>query len=389
MPPPPVVIDVRTADDVRDVVHRAVQALAEGHLVALPTETVYGLAASARDAAAVDRLIQAKGRVSGHPLALAIKSEYDALDFVPDMPPLARRLARRCWPGPVTLVLDAEHPESLLGQLPESVRQAVCPHGTLGLRVPAHNLIIEVLRLSAGPLVLTSANRTGGAEPTTADEVTAQLSDHLSLVLDDGPSRYGQPSSVVRVGPGQLEILRSGVVSESSLRQLASFMVLVVCTGNTCRSPMAEVLLRSRIADQLGCGPEEVDGRGVVVASAGIAAMTGGRPTTEAVDVMAERGLDLSGHVSQPVTERLVRQADLILAMTRSHREAIAVQWPAAASRTRVLCRNGTDVADPIGGSRELYARCADQIDEQLREHVSDWDLDLPFPVGHEDMEGI
>jgi len=288
----------------------------------------------------------------------------------------------------VTLVLDADHPESLLGQLPDAVRQAVCPQGTVGLRVPALVLIVEVLRLSAGPLVLTSANRTGGPDPTTAAEVTDQLGGHLSLVLDDGQSHYGQPSSVVQVGRGKLEILRSGVVSESSLRQLASFMVLIVCTGNTCRSPMAEALLRKRIADRLGCRPEEVDERGVMVISAGVAAMTGGRPTTEAVDVMAERGLDLSGHVSQPVTERLARQADLILAMTRSHREAIAVQWPGAADRTRVLCRNGADVADPIGGSRELYARCAEQIDEQLREHVSDWDLDLPFPVGHKEQEG-
>lgn len=388
MPPSPQVIDVRTADDVRDVVHRAVQALAEGQLVAMPTETVYGVAASARDATAVDHLIEAKGRAAGHPLALAIKSEHDALDFVPDMSPLARRLARRCWPGPVTLVLDADHPESLLGQLPDAVRQAVCPQGTIGLRVPAHVLIVEVLRLSAGPLVLTSANRSGGPDPTSATDVTDQLGGQVALVLDDGQSRYGQPSSVVQVGPGKLDILRSGVVSEASLRQLASFMVLVVCTGNTCRSPMAEVLLRKRIADRLGCEPDEVDERGVIVVSAGISAMTGGRPTSEAVEVMAQRGLDLSGHESQPVTERLVRQADLILAMTRSHRDAIAAQWPAAANRTQVLCRNGADVADPIGGSRELYDRCADQIDEQLREHVSDWDLDLPFPVGHNQQEG-
>jgi protein-tyrosine phosphatase len=151
---------------------------------------------------------------------------------------------------------------------------------------------------------------------------------------------------------------------------------------------MAEVLLRNRIAERFGWRPDELEQRGVVIVSAGIAAMAGGRPTAEAVAVMAERGLDLSEHQSQPVTERLVRQADLILAMTRSHREAIAVQWPGAAERTWVLSRDGADVADPIGGSRELYARCADQIDEQLREHVSDWDFDLPFPVGLDEKEG-
>ena len=97
---------------------------------------------------------------------------------------------------------------------------------------------------------------------------------------------------------------------------------------------------------------------------------------------MGERGLDLSAHESQPVTERLVRHADVILAMTRSHRQAIGVQWPDAAERTRVLCRNGNDIADPIGGSKELYARCADQIASQLDEHVAEWDLEPPYPLG-------
>ena len=118
---PPVVIDIRSAEDSRDVVHRAVQALAEGKLVALPTETVYGLAASALDASAVARLLETKGRSQGKALTLAIKSADDVLDYVPNLSPLGRRLARRCWPGPVTIVSDNCHPESLIRRLPESV----------------------------------------------------------------------------------------------------------------------------------------------------------------------------------------------------------------------------------------------------------------------------
>jgi len=375
---PPVVIDVKTAEDSRDVVHRAVQALAEGSLVAFPTETVYGLAASARDDQAVTRLIEAKGRRPDHPLTLAVKSADDSLDYVPDMPPLGRRLARRCWPGPVTLVLDDAHPEGLIGRLPEPVQRAISPHGTVGLRVPAHPLILDVLRLLAGPLVLTSANRSGQPDSVTAGEVVASLAEHVQLVLDDGRSQFGQPSSVVRVGEKSLRILRPGVVSASNINSLASFMVLVVCTGNTCRSPMAEVLLRKRIADKLRCRIDEVEDYGVIVNSAGIAAIAGGRPSAEAVRVMADRGLDLSKHKSQPVSDRLVRHADVILAMTRSHREAIVIQWPDAAPRTRTFCRSGDDVTDPIGGNAELYTRCANQIDAQLADYVRQWDLEVP-----------
>jgi protein-tyrosine phosphatase len=364
---PPIVIDVRNAEDARDVVHRAVQALAEGQLVALPTETVYGLAASACRADAVEQLIRAKGRPARQPLALAIKSADEATDFVPDMSPLARRLARRCWPGPVTLVVDNQHREGLTQQLPREVRQAVAPNGTIGLRVPANEMSQAVLRMMSGPIVLTSANRSGQVEAVTAEEVVQAMGNDVALVLDDGPCRYGQPSSVVRVKDNRLEVLREGVVAESTLRRLAGIMVLLVCTGNTCRSPMAELLMRDALANYLKCKRDELENRGVVVMSAGIAAAPGCPPTSEAVQVMRERGLDLSPHEAQPLTDQLVRQADLILTMTQSHLLSIVERWPHAADRTHLLLPEQGDVADPIGQTVGAYRNCAAQIAEGVK----------------------
>ena len=260
LPMPPIVIDIRNAEDARDVVHRAVQALAEGQLIALPTETVYGLAASACRADAVERLLKVKGRGPAQPLTLAIKSAEEAPDFVPDMSPLARRLARRCWPGPVTLVVDHLHKEGLTKQLPRAVRDVVVPNGSIGLRVPANDMSQAVLRMLSGPIVLSSANRTGGPDACTAQEVVAALDGDVALVLDDGPCRYGQPSSVVKVTNNQFKILREGVVGEATLRRLAGVVVLFVCTGNTCRSPMAELLMQQSLAKCLGCSLEELGG---------------------------------------------------------------------------------------------------------------------------------
>ena len=179
----PLVIDVRNAEDPRDVVHRAVQAISEGGLVAFPTETVYGLAARALDTSAVGRLLDIKGRPANNPLALAIRGSDELSDYVPDASPLARRLARRCWPGPVTLVLDDSHPESLIWQLPSAVQRAVSPDKTVGLRVPGHSLILDVLRMIAGPVVLTSANRSGEPEASSAAEIVATFGDEVALVL--------------------------------------------------------------------------------------------------------------------------------------------------------------------------------------------------------------
>ncbi|HQU42896.1 MAG: hypothetical protein B7Z73_02595 [Planctomycetia bacterium 21-64-5] len=364
---PPVVIELRSAEDSRDVVHRAVQALAEGHLVALPTETVYCLAASALSHEAVARL-RAFAAGDGQALTLAIKSADEALDYAPVLSPLARRLSRRCWPGPVTMIVEDRHPDSLLRQLDGEVQQALIHDEHVGLRVPAHHVVLDVLRLLAGPVVFANV-RNGASELVTAQQMIERFGDDLQLVLDDGRSRFGQPSSVVKVYDRDFDVVEVGVVSAQTLKRLASMIVLFVCTGNTCRSPMAEGLFRHLLAEKLGGKPAELEDRGVIVMSAGIAAMLGGRAAGEAINVLAPLGIDLTAHESQPLTEQLVRHADVMLAMTRSHRQAILAEWPGAAERVKLLSHDGADVPDPVGGPAEMYERCL----AQMRPEIERW----------------
>ena len=373
---PPLVIDIRAAEDMRDVVHRAVQALHEGNLVVFPTETVYAVAACALSEAGIQKLLRVKNRQPGEkPLTLALKSVDDALDYLPNMPPLAQRMARRCWPGPITLVCEDQHPYSLIKQLPSSVQAELTPRGELGIRVPGHPLIIETLRMLAGPIALTSANRSGEPESLTAQEAVKALGEDVKLYLDDGRARFGQASSVVRV-TDKLTMLRAGVVGEKTLKRLSAMMILLVCTGNTCRSPMAEGLARKMIAERLKCTSDELQDRGVLVLSAGIAANLGSAASLEGVEVLKPLGIDLSAHESQPVTEQLIKHADVIWTMTRSHRQAILDQWPEASSRTFTLSLDNRDIADPIGGPVEYYRKCAEQITTELEQRLRD--LELP-----------
>jgi tRNA threonylcarbamoyl adenosine modification protein (Sua5/YciO/YrdC/YwlC family) len=367
------VLDVTAAEDPRDAVHRAVQALAEGKVVALPTETVYIAAASALSERAIERLLALRGGKLDVPATLAVRSTEEVLDYVPQLPPVGQRLARRCWPGPVTLQLADAHPDSAVHRLPLRSREAIVPEGQIRVRVPAHELALRVMRLVKGPIVMVGAHQQNEGDSVTAQEVVARLNDQVDVVLDDGRCKFAQRSSIVRVNDTGFEVLRPGVLSEANLKRLASFMIVLVCTGNTCRSPMAEILLKKRAADKLGCKIEQLEDRGVVIMSAGTSAAPGGRAAAEAIQSMRDRGLDLSPHESQPISSRLVRFADLMLTMTRSHRDAVVSQWPEAESRVHVLASG--DISDPVGGPLDLYRRCAEQLDAS----VAAWIEKLPL----------
>lgn len=371
------VINLEHSDDPRDAIHRAVAALAQGRIIAIPTETVYGLAASALNESAVARLFEIKGRETTKGFALAVKSADDALDYVPEMPLLGRRLARRCWPGPITLVLEDAHPDSVIARLPLLVQRSVIQNGTVGLRVPADDVALQILRLTVGPLVLTSANRTGEPEATSADQIDAGIRKQIDLILDSGPCRFGQSSSVVRVDDNKFTILREGVLNTAALNELSKYIVLFVCTGNTCRSPMAERIFQKMLAQKLGCRPDQLDKHQVQVVSAGMAAFPGGKAAREAIETLAKSSIDLSDHSSQPLSDRLVRHADLILGMTHGHLDTLLRQWPSAAPRAHLVNTDHNDIGDPIGQPLAAYQKCADEITASLQPWVDKVIADL------------
>ena len=199
---------------------RAADALAAGHLIGLPTETVYGLAADAGSDAAVRGIFAAKGRPADHPLIVHVASAAQVGDFAAAVPPFAQKLMDAFWPGPLTLILPRR----------AGVADAAAGgHATIGLRCPAHPVAQALLAACAARgiagLAAPSANRFGRISPTTAQHVAQEFGDEL-LVLDGGPCAVGIESTIVDASRGAPVLLRPGQLSRAHIEQVAGARLL-------------------------------------------------------------------------------------------------------------------------------------------------------------------
>ncbi len=200
----------------------AARLLAAGELVAFPTETVYGLGADARNAAAVAGIFTAKGRPADNPLIVHVASAGELDRIGRDISPLAHTLAERFWPGPLSLVVAAA---------PGLAPAVTAGLSTVAVRAPDHPVALGLLRAFGGAVAAPSANRSGRPSPTRAVDVLADLDGRIAAVLDGGPARVGVESTVVDARGARLHVLREGGVTRE---------MLVDAVGQTAVTPVTE-----------------------------------------------------------------------------------------------------------------------------------------------------
>lgn len=367
----PRILEWKNSEDPRDVVHVMVQSLVEGKLVGVPAETAYHVLACGLKPEAVEQLVALPARAPNRRPTIFLRSGQEAFDYSPKMSIVARRFANRGWPGPLVLELPHCSRTGLAAQLPPAIQSALISEDHfLSLRVAAHQAINQAMRLLPGPLVAAPLIDIDGQAACTREQVESLAGKDLALIVDDGPTHFGGFATGVRIADNQCSVTAPGVLDLSAMTRLGQLMVLLVCTGNTCRSPMAEALLRSMLMKRFTHLFAEGLPAPAVAVSAGLSAFPGGAASAEAISVMKQRGLSLVHHQSRAVSDRLLAQADLVLTMTNSHRQAIVQKWPELASKTHLLSSGYGDLSDPFGGTEAIYAACADQIEDYLQRWV-------------------
>jgi protein-tyrosine phosphatase len=353
-------------------INEAVSLIDAGGLVAFPTETVYGIACRVKTDS-LARLDNLKRRNPDKRYTLHIGEKVDVKKYVPTLRLNAQKLIQNAWPGPLTIVFELEEKDVYKQQksLEIDLFENLYTDNSIGIRCPDNLIAANLLRLTSTPVVAPSANVSSQSPAVDADQVLAQLSGQIELLLDAGPCKYKKSSTVVKMGKRGLEILRHGVYSQTELEALLEVKFLFVCTGNTCRSPMAEGMFRKYLAEKLQCNLDELERIGYKVRSAGIIGSAGFPATAESVTACAAKGIDIKAHRNKGLTNELIRESDIIFVMERLHRDRIIGLEPKAANRCLLLAGN-KEIPDPIGHPQKYYNTCAKLIEKAVKKRIGE-----------------
>ena len=324
------ILKIDSLNPQEEKINEAANLLKKGEVLLFPTDTVYGIGTFYKNERGLKRIFNLKKRAETKPIAILTNNKEEALKMVEASKEIEEKM-KNAWPGAITFLLKAKIPLSSL--LKDSSSR-------IGLRVPDYPFLLKLLKIS-GPLAATSANISGQPANSEVKTIDKTILEEVDLVIDGGETS-GKESSVWDFS--------------SQPAKLARGKVLFVCTGNSCRSPMAAGLLKKILEDR--------ENKNIRVDSAGFLFPQGGA-TEEAIKVMRKIGIDLSNHKSKLAKPLLIKNSDLILVMEKTHQERITEMVPQAAERIFVL-----NIPDPIGKPLSFYGETLKEIKQKIEEIV-------------------
>jgi len=334
-------------------VSEAAKIIRQGGLVIFPTETVYGIAADYSNPQALKKLYEVKNRPEDKPVSILICQKGLISNYTTSRDTAIFKLADKFWPGPLTIVV--------------SVREG---DGTVGVRMPDHEIALKLVQESQCTIAAPSANLEGEEPPKTCAEALKDLDGKVEMAIDGGEAKVGQSSTVVDMSDYEPKILRKGAITQEEIEKVANTKnILFVCTGNSCRSVMAEYMLKDYLK-----GRDDVE-----VFSAGTGVNVASMASADTLAVLTDEGVDAQGHQSQSINAVLLKKSDIIFVMTQRHRRQVLERVPEVEKRIYLLrefvnssssLNSELDIPDPMGRPHQAYRDCVILIKEALHKVI-------------------